>query len=178
MHAAVFLLISLVPAFAADVVEGVLLNEDYQVLQRDSHDESTCTVLLPTTLQNAGSLAITVEDAQDKPIRQGELAPVDLRNGIRGVVIERLPIGGPYTITIAASGNPQKDGIRFRNILVGDIWILGGQSNMFGIDIIKEKLPALPFLNMLNLLHFAKDAHWCAASRPSIGFPSLSRRLP
>ncbi len=166
MQATLFLLITLAPAFSADVVEGVPLREDYQVLQRDSVDESTCTVVLPATLQIASSLAITVEDARGKPIRQVELAPVDLRDGGRGVVIEKLPVGGPYTITIAASGNPEKAGIRFRNILVGDIWILGGQSNMFGIDIIKEKLPQLPYLNMLNLLHFAKDAHWCAGEPP------------
>jgi hypothetical protein len=166
MQATLFLLITLVPAFSADVAEDVLLKEDYQVLQRDSADASTCTVVLPATLQIASCLTITVEDARGKPIRQAERAPVDLRDGGRGVVIEKLPVGGPYAITIAAAGNREQDGIRFRNILVGDIWILGGQSNIFGIDLIKEKLPALPYLSMLNLLHFAKDAHWCAGEPP------------
>ncbi len=166
MQATLFLLITLVPAFSADVAEGVLLKEDYQVLQRDSADASTCTVVLPAALQVASSVTITVEDERGKPIRQAERAPVDLRDGGRAVVIEKLPVGGPYSIRIASAGSPEKDGMRFRNILVGDIWILGGQSNMFGIDVIKEKLPALPYLNMLNLLHFAKDAHWCAGEPP------------
>ena len=166
MQSTLFLLIALVPAFSADLAECALLKEDYQVLQRDSLDESTCTVVLPATLQIASSLAIRVEDARGKLVRQIERGPVDLRDGARGVAIEKLPVGGPYTITIAASSNPEKDGLRFRNVLVGDLWILGGQSNMFGIDVIKEELPALQYLNMLNVLHFEKDAHWCAGKPP------------
>jgi sialate O-acetylesterase len=164
MQATLSLLITL--ALSADCTDHVLLKEDYQVLQRNSADESTCTVVLPATLQIDGSLAITVEDSSGKRIRQFKPAPIDLRDGDRGVVIENLPVGGPFTITIAASGKPEKDGLRFRNILVGDVWILGGQSNMFGIDVIKEELPALPYLNTLNLLHFEKDAHWCAGMPP------------
>src|SRR5262249_30651492 len=45
-------------------------------------------------------------------------------------------------------------------------WLLGGQSNMYGIDVIKEKLPAMPAVNMLDVRHFDKDAHWCAAVPP------------
>ena len=55
---------------------------------------------------------------------------------------------------------------RFAHILVGDIWLLGGQSNMYGIDLVRENLPALPWLNMLNVRHVDRDAHWCAAVPP------------
>ena len=34
----------------------------------------------------------------------------------------------------------QKDLILFRNILVGDVWILGGQSNMYGLALPEERL--------------------------------------
>ncbi|MGI4789462.1 MAG: sialate O-acetylesterase [Janthinobacterium lividum] len=45
------------------------------------------------------------------------------------VSLPPLPVGGPYTLT--ASG-PQS--VTLRNILVGDVWICSGQSNMdFGI---------------------------------------------
>jgi sialate O-acetylesterase len=168
VRATLSLLIALVPALglSADFADHVPLKEDYQVLQRDSADECTCTVVLPATLQSTDGVAITVEDARGKRLRRVKPAPVDLRGGTRGVVIKKLPVGGPYTITIAASRESEKGGICFRNILVGDVWILGGQSNMFGIDVIKEELPALPYVNMLNVLHFEQDAHWCAGKPP------------
>jgi sialate O-acetylesterase len=168
MRTVVSLLVALIPAVGLCGISAadVLLKEDYQVLQRDSADEAACTVVLPATLQSAGRMAITVEDVLGKRILQSERAPVELQDGRKGVAIEKLPSGGPYTITIVARGNPEKDSLRFNNVLVGDIWILGGQSNMFGIDVIKEKLPALSSVNMFNLLHFEKDAHWCAAEPP------------
>ncbi len=40
-----------------------------------------------------------------------------------------LPAGGPYTLTVAG-----KETVTFNNILMGDVWICSGQSNMeFGI---------------------------------------------
>ena len=168
MRTSFFLLIILIPALGhfASSAERILLKEDFQVLQRDAADEATCTAVLSAGLRDAAKLAIKVEDAAGKRIRQSEATPVELGDGARGAVIEKLPIGGPYTITIAAVDKAETDGVRFQNILVGDVWILGGQSNMFGIDVIKEELPALPYLNMLNLLHFEKDAHWCAGEPP------------
>jgi sialate O-acetylesterase len=59
--------------------------------------------------------------------------------------------------------------IVLRHILVGDIWILAGQSNMFGIALALEPLPALPYLNMLNNYMFDANSHWCA------GIPPISR---
>lgn len=168
MRATVFPFIALVPAicFAESSADRVLLKEDFQVLQRDAFDEATCTAVLPAAFQETGKLAIKIEDSHGKSIQHVESDPVDLRDGRRGAAIENLPVGGPYTITIGLVGRPEEDGIRFRNILVGDIWILGGQSNMYGIDVIKEDLPALPYLNMLNVMHTQNDAHWCAAKPP------------
>ncbi len=40
-------------------------------------------------------------------------------------LLQTLPTGGPYTLTISGS---QK--LSFTNVLVGDIWLCGGQSNM------------------------------------------------
>ncbi len=91
---------------------------------------------------------------------------MDLGDGARGVVIEKLAVGGPYAITGAASGGAEKGRVRFRNNLEPELWILVGKTNKFGIDGIKEPLQALSYLNMLNVLHFEKDAHWCAGEPP------------
>lgn len=50
----------------------------------------------------------------------------------------------------------------FRHILVGDIWLMAGQSNMYGSVRLEEKLPALPYLNMLNFELIREEPHWCA----------------
>jgi len=45
-----------------------------------------------------------------------------------------LPVGGPYTLTVSteAAGGPQA--VTLKNVLVGDVWLCSGQSNMvFGI---------------------------------------------
>lgn len=39
--------------------------------------------------------------------------------------IQPPPVGGPYTLRVSG---PQK--VEFQNVLVGDVWICGGQSNM------------------------------------------------
>jgi len=151
---------------AAEAAEVVPLKEDYQVLQRDSRDEAACTAALPAMFSDADKVAVRIEDAQGHTIQQVGSIPVEFQGGVRVAVIKKLPVGGPYTITIEPVGSPADSSVQFRNILVGDIWILGGQSNMYGIDVIKEELPALPHVNMLNLLHVAKDAHWCPAKPP------------
>lgn len=165
----------LTPGRAADRADGVLLKEDFQVLQRDAADQASCTVGLPAALRNVSGLAIEVQDARDQRIRLIETSPVDLRGGERGAAIEKLPVGGPYTIAIRGSDKSIKDVVCFRHILVGDVWILGGQSNMYGIDVIKEDLPALPYLNMLNLMHIEKDSHWCAGAPPIHRIPDIFR---
>jgi sialate O-acetylesterase len=168
MRIIVVLLLLIVPTIgrSADQSERVLLNEDFQVLQRNAAGEATATIMLPAALRDARRLTLDVDDARGRRVRHGEVAPVELPGAGPGAVIEKLPVGGPYTISVAGVGKPEQDAVAFRNILVGDIWILGGQSNMFGIDVIKEELPALPYINMLNLLHFEKDAHWCAGAPP------------
>ncbi len=40
--------------------------------------------------------------------------------------LDRLNAGGPYTMTVSCAGRS----IRITDILVGDVWVLGGQSNM------------------------------------------------
>src|SRR4051794_27678629 len=39
-----------------------------------------------------------------------------------------LPAGGPYRIEVRAEGSPNVESVN--NILVGDLWVLAGQSNM------------------------------------------------
>src|SRR5262249_27362652 len=85
--------------------------------------------------------------------------------------------GGPYTITVSRKDDPTKFRKEFKRILVGDIWLLGGQSNMFGIDVIKEELPELPYLNMYNVMHIETTGHWCAGVPPIHRIPEQFARF-
>ena len=51
--------------------------------------------------------------------------------------IRGLPVGGPYNIelTVAHGAGHITERLMVRDVLVGDVWILGGQSNMQGIGL-------------------------------------------
>jgi hypothetical protein len=140
-----------------------VLTEDYQVIQRDSSDKGACFIKLPDG-QSTSKFHLQVVDDTGRTwmseTRQSQ-------NGSNGptVFVDGIPTGGPYTVELTADGNA-KSRISFRNILVGDIWILGGQSNMFGAATLEESLPALPYANMLDPKHTLMDSHWRPAIPP------------
>ena len=50
--------------------------------------------------------------------------------------IREIPTGGPYVVEFSVDGNPAVS-VTIRGVLVGDLWILAGQSNMEGVgDLI------------------------------------------
>jgi len=158
---------------AGDVQAGILppaeritlLKEDFQVIQRNSDDRGTCLVAMSPQLAEPADCEFTVDDGK-RVIRSGHARPRDRAGLGQTVLLESLPVGGPYTVTVSSKSSQGGRKNSFRNVLVGDIWVLGGQSNMFGIDVIKEKLPALPYLNILDARHILHDAHWCAGVPP------------
>ena len=149
-----------------EAVDRVVLKEDYQVLQRDANDRASCAVLLPKSTDRAAKIVVTVEVGIGHVLRRIDSSPISVGAKGLGIVVEGLQTGGPYTITVMAKDHLARPLVQFRRVLVGDIWVLGGQSNMFGIDVIMEPLPELPYLNMLNVLHVERDAHWCAGVPP------------
>ena len=61
-----------------------------------------------------------------------------------------LPVGGPYTLTIAG---PQA--ATLNNILVGDVWVCSGQSNMeFGMNYVLNSQTEVPAANYPNMRLF------------------------
>lgn len=141
------------------------LKEDYQVIQRNAAGHGSCVIVLPMAGKAADKVALTIDDGK-RNVRRDELEIRDLVGGKRGLVLEGIPVGGPYTITVSRPGAGGDKILGFQNILVGDIWLLGGQSNMFGIDLIKEPLPSLPYVNMFNVEHIKEEGHWCAGLPP------------
>ena len=57
-----------------------------------------------------------------------------------------LPTGGPYTIELSIESKAGKvaETTTVEDVLVGDVWLLGGQSNMQGVGLLKEAEPPHP----------------------------------
>ncbi|MBI2438201.1 MAG: hypothetical protein HYV36_05240 [Lentisphaerae bacterium] len=83
----------------------------------------------------------------------GKAARGHLKGCLKG-----LPAGGPYTIELRA-GNEK---LTIKDVLVGDVWLLGGQSNMQGCGLFpKKRLPADP-----QVRAFFMDDRWAVAIDP------------
>lgn len=65
-----------------------------------------------------------------------------IRGGRFKGVLRGLPAGGPYDVKLwveGGSGAKLKSAVA-RNVLVGDVWVLAGQSNMQGVGWLKDAL--------------------------------------
>ena len=72
--------------------------------------------------------------------------------------LKGVPVGGPYTIELKAGG----EALVIKDVLVGDIWLLGGQSNMQGYGLFpKTPLAANPLVRA-----FYMDDRWATAKDP------------
>ncbi|MEO7314463.1 MAG: GDSL-type esterase/lipase family protein, partial [Ginsengibacter sp.] len=66
---------------------------------------------------------------------QKETKTIASTDGKWKIVLDKLPAGGPYTLEVRTA----KKQILFQNILLGDVWLLAGQSNMlFRLNEAKE----------------------------------------
>ncbi len=72
--------------------------------------------------------------------------------------LKGLPAGGPYDIELRA-GSAKRI---IKDVLVGDVWLLGGQSNMQGCGFLpKKRLPIDP-----QVRAFYMDDRWAVAKDP------------
>ncbi|MCK5853401.1 hypothetical protein KAH27_10275, partial [bacterium] len=123
-----------------------VLYSDYQVIQRDSDSNGTCRVLLDKSWKGSDNIKITVMKKSGKVVLKQIVKPDNENN----VLIQDIPVGGPYKIIISTLKKMLKK--TYKNILVGDLWVLAGQSNMQGVAKPKEKYPVSKHVNMLSLV--------------------------
>ena len=70
-----------------------------------------------------------------------------------------IPVGGPYTVTL--SDNDSK--IELTDIYVGDLWLLGGQSNMEGAGKWREEQMAYDANPVQSIRAYYMNESWDAA---------------
>ncbi len=131
----------------------VPLAGDYQVIQRGPDNTGACFVPFGVDVPAGAVMKFSVT-RHGRPVVSGEknsgaATPKDKA----GVDVSGLKPGGPYCIDVTATS---ADGAtvahaKFDNILVGDLWVLAGQSNMAGSAPIKERLTPDPLVNMLGM---------------------------
>jgi len=145
---------------AADAIQLSGL-ASYQVFQRN--EDNVATIEFRGTCP-AGSGRVEVRIQNLRQVLPGfDWKPVgDFKQNQLSGKIAALPVGGPYTIEIrlTAKGKPVAT-TTVSQILVGDLWILAGQSNMQGIgDLQIENTPSV------HIHSFGYNETWAIATDP------------
>lgn len=79
------------------------------------------------------------------------------------VPLTGIPTGGPYEVSLQLTSNSGAllEESTFSDILVGDVWMLGGQSNMQGCGLLQGSPKAIP-----QVRAFYMDDRWAPAQDP------------
>ena len=133
---------------------------DYQVLQRDDRGLGTAPISgsAPARLNNRYVEAKVSKDGT-------EVLPWSVVGQVRAGkwsgTLSNIPTGGPYQIDLRVSlGQNQIVSAPLGNILVGDLWVLAGQSNMEGVGnltAVPQPIGAVHSFDMNDVWGIAKD---------------------
>jgi sialate O-acetylesterase len=134
---------------------------DYQVCQRSATD--TATLALEGGAPVAGNIRATVL-ADGKTLEVFNAVTIGAaRDGSWNARLPNLPAGGPYAIRlelVSPEGNVA-GALTIQRVLVGDLWILAGQSNMEGTgDLVGVEEPS-DRINSFRMRH-----QWDEAREP------------
>ena len=150
------------------IVKGPI---DYQVYQRGT--DGKAEIPLELSVSNGDGRDIFLS------LKRG-VAPVagfiatnlgKVENGKLSTIVKGVPTGGPYRFELKTSRMGSAAAAR-SNILVGDIWLLAGQSNMEGVgDLIDVEKPS----DKVN--SFNQSDEWVGAKEPLHELPSASDRV-
>lgn len=131
------------------------------VLQR--RRDNRCDAVFSGTAMAAGKLLARVT-RQGKSLRGYENLRVGrAADGVLHGRLKGLPAGGPYHIAlcIVDAAGRVLDSLTVRDVLVGDVWILAGQSNMEGIGRLTDRARPHRLVRA-----FYMDDRWAVAEDP------------
>ncbi len=129
---------------------------DHMVLQRNGRNVSEAR--FAGTCGARGPVTATVWKGK-KALAGFSALPVGMAaRGKFSGCLKGLPVGGPYAVELAVGAEK----LNVRDLLVGDVWLLGGQSNMHGCGLMpKDRLPVDP-----QVRAFYMDDRWAPAKDP------------
>ncbi len=130
---------------------------DDQVFQRNAQGRADLT--LAGTAAHNGNLEVRVT-------RQNLAVPGldwqsagSAKSGKWTAEVKGVPVGGPYRVELRVAGSDATGAVE--NILVGDLWILAGQSNMEGVGNLSNVTPPHALVHSLDMMD-----HWLVAEEP------------
>jgi len=149
---------------AAQTVSGI---HDDQVFQRDANGAAE--------MRLEGQAPATARLVEARVLRQLRTLDgfdwarvAEARNGRWAGSLRGIPAGGPYRVEfrwLDAAGQPVAAVAR-HNILVGDLWILAGQSNMQGVGDLVDVEPPQGQVHMFDM-----SDNWRMAEEPVHSIP-------
>ena len=134
---------------------------DHMVLQRNARDVSEAR--LTGTASTDGPVEARVTHGQRTLAGWKKIG--EARRGRFAALLKGVPTGGPYEIALrvrpAKAKTPVVADLTVRDVLVGDVWVLAGQSNMEGCGARRWAAKGQPMTRA-----FFMDDHWAVARDP------------
>jgi len=133
---------------------------EWQVIQRDAAGVGTIECV--GTSERDGDVWARVL-RHTRPVAGLEWRRVGAaEDGTFSATIPKIPTGGPYNVEFRVGApDPDTYGTRVENVVVGDLWILAGQSNMHGCGRMRNAATPSPLVRA-----FAMNDRWEIASDP------------
>lgn len=136
------------------IVEGLF---DNMVMQRSA--KGFCDQVVTGTSKISGQIFYRVKKGKRY---KSWLKAGRCNNGKWSIKIKDLPVGGPYDIQLKLQSHEGDiESITVNNVLVGDAWVLAGQSNMEGYGYLRASIDLED-----NIRNFYMDNTWSVASDP------------
>jgi sialate O-acetylesterase len=123
----------------------------FRVYQRDRDGRADIAVVPDPAVEGARIVSATVV--------QGNMITESIR--FDDGKLRNVPTGGPYTITANIRVGNASYQVTVPNVLVGDLWVLAGQSNMEGVGDLVNVTPPDPQVALLGM-----NGQWSRAEEP------------
>ena len=143
---------------------------DDQVFQRDA--TGNATVRLEGAADGAASKAVEARVIRKHmPVTGWTQAGMVTSAGHWSGDVRNIPAGGPYKIELRIPGTAAATAVN--DVLVGDLWVLAGQSNMEGVgDLVDTEMPHEKLAHNFDLAD-----QWLVAEEPLHTLPGATDRV-
>lgn len=138
------------PAFAAKPEQLVDNIMPYQVFPRKGMTGS-----IPFITKASGALHVDVVNSSGTKVHTQDWQAATSASEPRALNIADVPVGGEYELRFSGDGRTQS----IEHILVGELWIVGGQSNACGTEHQPQDPPVAG-------VHFLRGGRWEVAQDP------------
>ena len=145
-------------ATAANAIE-ITSPLEFQVVQRGDHNRAAIKI----TGKATGNVEARVVSRSGSVLPDLDWKPLGgARSGVFSGSLPQVPTGGPYTLEVRSAGQTAS----VKNILVGDLWILAGQSNMEGVANLIDTIAPHEMIHS-----FDQSDVWRVATEPLHSLP-------